>query len=1105
MAYKDIMKSENKSDLKNILKKRSDYHKTRQYGLSPFCSLGEGMENGKKIYFDGMKLSDIYKTIRRVTFDAEPGDSLVVKYKDNAYGGDGECRMTQSYTPGQWKYKDGNHRGWYTTENACMFLSYTARDHRDSYLEIIKGNEGENMKLEKLNEVNLTEDNVEKLYHSYKDIGKIVRLKNRRGYRWEIVDFIERHYNSYSEYQYRLKDIDMPGGTAVCDCDDVELVPTPKEQPKREQPKIEEPKKDASYLIRKYLTPNAFTDISNVVNVSNPGNWHSDGAIVEFTYNGKTYYLDVQGGLTNERDKVWIREFKCKDTGEYYQDVSTYADDRGYKYGTLDLVKLITTGNWGNSNPISTTGNRSSHLADSLDRTKLNEAQTYQYDEDALAQFISEIPRNLEGAFKAFGYDLQTAHLKDLRKDFTNIFENILRRLRSLARVCFDEYDENDLTNAYIANGKNNGNFHAFTHYLIRQITDEQWEEVETDDPCKYVLENCKNDGLYLIRGYKGAQKVSAQKYVNSEMFGNRSHTVGIGSAQSVHHYSGKLVKDRAGNIGVIQSYYIYDSLNSVRNKTTLTESADTWMLIKTDKYYDPEGLDIEPQGKVLCRGTERECRDEFSKYVIKARQDSAREAERAKRNHHAPFIRLEKLDLYSLVICYPHAQAKDVYQLIPCNETKSVDNAINLNEDHMIQNYKGYELDWDRDGIDPEEGTANFSVYIRKNGKEITGKNGSVLTFNGFRHAREWIDKNTHKCSGKDKLYQLKALWGFEDEKKYINVAHDGNCYFMCEEYDSEGDIWRLYLDDSFNYAFVPMTTDDLQDVKFEIFDWLGDDAGEFFEISDEGKPVDFKDIDVVSIVDYYYTPFKNQPIELVSERGLNQLAKNLNWMFGFSLSGEALEAFCDEYDCSVPTNLTEAKKKQKKKPFDSINKNAGNVEHNINMFNMASNPVCAPCNNPVSGPMGGNVCCESIEPMSQDEYENFLKESAVECYRGFDILHSTWHIKSGEGKEDVWDSYAFIFNGKFFPDEVYDGLDSIEKTRERIDQIIRENPGRFGALEYDREAATKFEKEFDVMSPQEVADNFGREVKDGDDVYSPKKKYEGLDDDFDMFMRGI
>lgn len=212
--------------------------------------------------------------------------------------------------------------------------------------------------------------------------------------------------------------------------------------------------------------------------------------------------------------------------------------------------------------------------------------------------------------------------------------------------------------------------------------------------------------------------------------------------------------------------------------------------------------------------------------------------------------------------------------------------------------------------------------------------------------------------------------------------------------------------------------------------------------------------------------------------------------------------------------TSESDAKKKgftliesshRKKRKGIHINKDAGNVEHNINMFNMANSPIDCPCNNPISGPMGGDVCCEAFEPMTQQEYEDTLKKMATDHYRGFDILHSTWHIKSGEGKEDVWDSYAFIWNGKMFPDEVYDGLDSLDKTKERIDQIIRENPKRFGELVYDREVADKWKDTFDVMSPQEVADTFGRDVKDGNDTYAPKRKFEGLDDDFDLFMRGI
>lgn len=50
--------------------------------------------------------------------------------------------------------------------------------------------------------------------------------------------------------------------------------------------------------------------------------------------------------------------------------------------------------------------------------------------------------------------------------------------------------------------------------------------------------------------------------------------------------------------------------------------------------------------------------------------------------------------------------------------------------------------------------------------------------------------------------------------------------------------------------------------------------------------------------------------------------------------------------------------KKKQKGlSPFGTLNKDAGNVEYNIAMFNHANNPAKGPCNNPVSGPFGGDV----------------------------------------------------------------------------------------------------------------------------------------------------
>ena len=64
------------------------------------------------------------------------------------------------------------------------------------------------------------------------------------------------------------------------------------------------------------------------------------------------------------------------------------------------------------------------------------------------------------------------------------------------------------------------------------------------------------------------------------------------------------------------------------------------------------------------------------------------------------------------------------------------------------------------------------------------------------------------------------------------------------------------------------------------------------------------------------------------------------------------------------VDETLTEAKKKNKKY---NINYNAGNVEHNINMFNKMNSPVEGPTNNPVSGPFGGDVAAPAGGSMGE------------------------------------------------------------------------------------------------------------------------------------------
>lgn len=66
--------------------------------------------------------------------------------------------------------------------------------------------------------------------------------------------------------------------------------------------------------------------------------------------------------------------------------------------------------------------------------------------------------------------------------------------------------------------------------------------------------------------------------------------------------------------------------------------------------------------------------------------------------------------------------------------------------------------------------------------------------------------------------------------------------------------------------------------------------------------------------------------------------------------------------------------KRKQKGLPaLSHLNRDAGNVEHNVSMFNKMNTPVGGPSNNPVSGPFGGDVSAPSSGGMG----ESFIKEN--------------------------------------------------------------------------------------------------------------------------------
>ena len=133
---------------------------------------------------------------------------------------------------------------------------------------------------------------------------------------------------------------------------------------------------------------------------------------------------------------------------------------------------------------------------------------------------------------------------------------------------------------------------------------------------------------------------------------------------------------------------------------------------------------------------------------------------------------------VFSVSYAQPFATGFDVWMKDFGNVDKKEENFLSesnqtLTEGHVIQNYKGFELDWNDDGIDPDEGEANFNVYISYNGKKLTKDvYGKELVFRGFNQAKRWIDENVKevKYTTKDKIKQLYNIFNRYDEVEIMD-----------------------------------------------------------------------------------------------------------------------------------------------------------------------------------------------------------------------------------------------------------------------------------------------------------------------------------------------
>lgn len=84
------------------------------------------------------------------------------------------------------------------------------------------------------------------------------------------------------------------------------------------------------------------------------------------------------------------------------------------------------------------------------------------------------------------------------------------------------------------------------------------------------------------------------------------------------------------------------------------------------------------------------------------------------------------------------------------------------------------------------------------------------------------------------------------------------------------------------------------------------------------------------------------------------------------------------------------DTKKKNKKSALPFINKNAGNVEYNISMFNKMNSPIEGPSTNPISGSSGENAGGEGMgesiinDPARQKSTDPLTKLNSLESCKG-------------------------------------------------------------------------------------------------------------------------
>lgn len=154
-------------------------------------------------------------------------------------------------------------------------------------------------------------------------------------------------------------------------------------------------------------------------------------------------------------------------------------------------------------------------------------------------------------------------------------------------------------------------------------------------------------------------------------------------------------------------------------------------------------------------------------------------------------------------------------------------------------------------------------------------------------------------------------------------------------------------------------------------------------------------------------------------------------------------------------------AHKKRLKGLNGTLNPDAGNVEHNINMFNHMNSPTGGPSNNPVSGPFGGDVsapsvggCCEAFEKSKKELIEGMRLTNGMreDEHYYFDDGNYSYHFFSKQDLYGITNQFAILvvdYGFEFHYDKMYrdekSNMDVIPTT------MRHEKPKKICYFEFD------------------------------------------------------